>query len=158
MIIWSARNNSTTGDYNRISLSFNGQDVASPTSMNNIRLYSEGRTNGTDYFRDTTTTANIGWIPADGGDRFGIGCIYIPNYANTSIAKVGYAKGHNGRDLTPGSSPTIVGGWFSFRWDNSAAISRITIDNEGTSDSLGANSYASLYGITKGGSGTVSTT
>lgn len=157
MIIWSARNNSTSGDYNRISLSFNGQSVDSPSNMNTIRLFSEGRNSGTDYFRDTVTTGNVGWVPADGGNRFGVGKIYILNYANTSVAKVAYAQGQNGRDLTHGGSPTQVGGWFSLRWNDTAAINRITIDQEASSQDWGANSYASLYGITKGGSGTVST-
>jgi hypothetical protein len=77
---------------------------------------------------------------------FSNGLLIISHYANTSKDKNGWysttsevnTANHGGAGLT-----SLVG----LQWNNTSAISRITITSEDAGANIAANSFASLYGI-----------
>lgn len=152
MIVLSASSTGSTSDYERINLSFNGETLGDPQS--NViwgRGYAEG---GTTVSPDRQAVMNIGWIPNGNSTEFATMYVYIPNYAGTQSNRQAFAKAAGARIATGAGANAY--GWSGGLKNSSTAISRVTIGAQ-AGTSLRAYSYASLYGITKGGSGSVTT-
>jgi hypothetical protein len=150
MIVLSASSAGGSSNYERINLGLNGEALTDPQS--NViwgRGYAEGTTT---VNADRIGVTNIGWIPAGNSTEFTTIYIYIPNYAGTQSNRQLFVKAAGGRVGT-GSGANAYG-WSGGLKNSSTAISRVTIGTEG-GNNLRAYSYASLYGITKGGSGSV---
>jgi hypothetical protein len=152
MIVLSASSSSGTSGYERINLSLNGETLAD--SQSNViwsRGYAEGATT---VNPDRIGVMNIGWIPSGNSTEFTTIYVYLPNYAGTQSTRQVWAKAAGGRVAT-GSGANAYG-WSGGLKNSSTAISRVTIGTE-SGNNLRAYSYASIYGITKGGSGSVTT-
>lgn len=151
MLIISASSTGTSNDYERINLALNGESISSPTGVIYGRGYAEGGTTSPPNV-DTQGVFNLGWIPNGNSTEFGTTYVYIPNYAGTQSTRHVFAKSSGARINTGVGNNAY--GWSAGLKNSSTAISRVTVDRESGGD-LRAYSYASLYGITKGGSGTV---
>jgi hypothetical protein len=150
MIVLSASCTGTSNDYERINMSFNGETLGDP-QPDTIwgRGYAEGTTT---VNADLQATKNIGWIPNGNSTEFATMYIYIPNYAGTQSTRQAWARAAGARINTGAGSNAY--GWCAGLKNSSTAISRVTIGAQAGTN-LRAYSYASLYGITKGGSGSV---
>jgi hypothetical protein len=150
MIVLSASEVPGATAYERINIGLNGEALTDPQSdVIWGRGYAEGTTTVT---ADRIGVMNIGWIPSTSSTEFATIYIYLPNYAGTQSTRQVWARAAGGRVAT-GSGANAYG-WSAGLKNSSTAISRITIGTQ-TGSSLRAYSYASLYGITKGGSGSV---
>jgi len=89
----------------------------------------------------TSDDATLGWA--------GTLTVYIPNYASAN-KKVMSLESHGG------TSSTHYYGMFYLAWDNSTAISSITLDSPNAD--IASDSTFTLYGITKGTDGTTTVT
>lgn len=149
MIVLSASSSSGTSGYERLNLSLNGESLSSQSSVIWGRGYAEGSTSATP---DLINVTNIGWIPTGNSTEFGTVYIYLPNYSGTQSTRQIWARAAGARIATGTASNAY--GWSAGLKNSSTAISRVTIGTEGGTN-LRAYSYATLYGITKGGSGSV---
>lgn len=150
MLIVSAASTSTAGSYARINIAFNGGPLISQSNVICSRGYLENP--GSAPLSDPITDGNIGWIPTTGNaNQFSSFYIYLTNYAGTADYR-GWIC-HNANGINGTTNGSAAWGVASSVINNSAAITRITIGSDGIS--LRGYSIASLYGITKGGSGSV---
>jgi hypothetical protein len=150
MIILSASEVSGASAYERINVGLNGEALTDPQS--NV-IWGRGYAEGTTAVNpDRIGVMNVGWIPTGNATEFTTIYLYFPNYSGTQSNRQVFAKAAGGRVATGGGSNAY--GWSGGLKNSSTAISRITIGTQ-TGTNLRAYSYASLYGITKGGSGTV---
>jgi hypothetical protein len=150
MVILSASSTQVSSDYERINISFNGETLGDPQADTIWgRGYAEG---GSAVNPDIQAVKNIGWLPNGNSTEFATMYVYIPNYAATQSTRQAFAKASGARINT--GTGTNAYGWSAGLKNSSTAISRVTIGLQ-AGTSLRAYSYASLYGITKGGSGTV---
>ena len=140
-LVLSARSTRTTSNYAGFEVKPNG--IATSSS---IRLYGLGGSAGT----DTTNNQGLISINANTANTFGNASVYISNYtssANKSISSDAVSE-NNATD----AGQTIV----ASLWNNTAAITSIEITTDNGAQDFVAGTTASLYGITAGGSGTVS--
>jgi hypothetical protein len=151
MLIISASSANASSTYERINLALNGESISSPSGVIYGRAYAEGGTASPPNV-DTVGVFNLGWIPMGNSTEFGTTYVYIPNYAGTQSTRHVFAKSSGARINTGVGNNAY--GWSGGLKNSSTAISRVTVALEGVGN-LRAYSYASLYGITKGGSGTV---
>ena len=121
----------TAGNYARRLLL--GDGSSTPTSITGNSVIHIGNTSG------NTSTANT----------FGNSSVYIPNYT-ASTAKSVSADGVGENNATTANQVIAASSW-----TGTAAISSIVIYSDG--GNLTAGSTASLYGITKGTDGIVTT-
>ena len=128
----------STGATNWANIGING---GSPTATNLVHLLNFSGTiigQAYDYFRS----------PANGTaastDTFSNGEIYLTNYAGTSNNKTMIGDGVQTSNNAGDIEIQLAG----FRWPFTAAINRLTITCDSTSN-FAANSSASLYGIKK---------
>jgi hypothetical protein len=125
-----------------IKLAFNG----SSASFTAIRLFGSGATpssdqvNGHPFFNGASTTSNT----------FGNTTIYIPNYTGSTNKSFLVDGAHEN------NSTTSFQGVSAGRWSNTAAITEIGVSSEVASN-LQVGSTISLYKITKGSDGIVTT-
>jgi hypothetical protein len=151
MLVISANSTSTLGSYNRMNLAFNGGPLSSQSNTICSRGFLENPGNVPNS--DPITDGNIGWIPAtSNASQFSTFTLYITNYAGTSGTRGWIARNANGINGTTNGSAAF--GLASAVINASTAITRITI-GDASGANLRGHSVASLYGITKGGSGSV---
>jgi hypothetical protein len=153
MLVISASSSSGAGSYERINLALNGESLSSQSNVIWGRGYAEGVVASPPNV-DVVGVINIGWIPQGSSDQFTTVYVYIPSYAQTQSNRQLFAKAAGGRTVTVTGSATNAYGWSGGLKNASTAISRVTVGTE-SGTTLRAYSYASLYGITKGGSGSV---
>jgi hypothetical protein len=149
MVVLSASSAAASSSYERLNLSVNGESLSSQSGVYWGRGYAEGSTTATS---DVISVTNIGWIPAGNSTEFATFYVYLPNYAATMNQRQVFSRAAGAR-IAVGAGANAYG-WSGGVKNASAAISRVTIGTEG-GNNLRAHSYASLYGITKGGSGSV---
>jgi len=82
---------------------------------------------------------------------FGNGQIYISNYSRTNIG-----KSISVDNVTENNGTTAEQQIFAGLWDVNSAVTEITVAAAGSGDFVADSSF-SLYGITAGGDGTVTT-
>lgn len=140
VLLYSFRDTGTNGTETvfESALSFNGNTA----NFSARTFFSNGSSVGSG-----SATRFSGWHPDAGvvSNTFGNTKLYIPNYtaATNKAYSVEMVSENNGTKNYWG----IIAG----RWDNTAAITSITLTTNGTS--LAAGSMVSLYGILKGTSG-----
>jgi hypothetical protein len=140
MVLASLRN---TGAFGLFTLSFNG----STTGFTMRGLFGNGSSAGS-----FTTPANYGGEVVDStqtSNTFANNSFYIPNY--TGATNKSYSiDGVQENNAT--QSNQVIGAGL---WSNTAAITSITLTGNGGTFAIG--SIVSLYGITKGSDGIVTT-
>jgi hypothetical protein len=152
LLVVSVSSSSSSPSYERINLGLNGEALSEPQSgVIWGRGYAEGLT-ASPPNADIAAVFNLGWIPAGVSTEFTTIYAYIPNYAGTQTTRQLFVKAAGGRIATGASSNAY--GWSGGLKSTSTAISRVTVGTQ-SGISLRAYSFASLYGITKGGSGSV---
>jgi hypothetical protein len=143
----------SSGAYERLNLGINGESLTTQTGVYWSRGYSESQSSGTPT-ADRIALFNVGWVPDNNtAEQYATIYVHIPNYAGTQGNRIIIAKTGGARVSTPGAGSNAFG-WTSGIKTTSTAISRITLGLP-TGGNLRGGSYANLYGITKGGSGTV---
>lgn len=150
MIIYYGQSAASGAGYERINLALNGESLSSQTNIYWGRGYDDGAAAPT---ADRISVINVGWLPFGFSTDYSMGYIYIPNYAGTQGVRTLWSRNGNGR-VGVGQGTHAFGWSGGYKVSFSTAISRVTLGTESGAN-LKANSYASLYGITKGGSGTV---
>jgi len=134
----TARSNEVDG----VLLAFNG----SGASFTARRLFGNGSSatsdtvNGHPFFTGATSTSNT----------FGNSTIYIPNYTGSTN------KSFSADGVSENNATLSYQGISAGLWSNTAAITQITVSSEASSN-LQAGSTISLYKVTKGSDGIVTT-
>lgn len=142
LVLFISGRTATTNAVDAIRLAFNG----SSASFTARRLYGSGTTttsdttNGHPFFDSATNTSNT----------FGNSTIYITNYTG-STNKLFSVDGANETNATQSYQGISAG-----LWSNTAAITEIAVSAE-TATNLQVGSIISLYKITKGSDGIVTT-
>jgi len=141
MLVVSARASSTE-DF--LAISFNG------LTTNRLTRYLQGT--GTAVSSANSTTGLIGGVNWSGStaSTFSSDSIYIPNYAGNQ------AKAAQTDSAVENNASTGYQRISSFRWDSTSAITSITLSIP-QSQTFVEHSTASLYKITKGSDGIVTT-
>jgi hypothetical protein len=126
---------------------FNGDTGSNYTSR---QLYGSG--SGRDTSAGTSTAANLGPVTAatSTSNTFGNQLLYIPNYtgSTTKSGRVDSVGENNGTEAYQFIIATL--------WNNTAAITSLIVYS-GAAANLAAGSTISLYKITKGSDGIVTT-
>jgi len=141
LVLFISGRTATTNAVDGIRLAFNGSNASSAR-----RLYGSGTTvtsdttNGHPFFDSATNTSNT----------FGNSTIYITNYTG-STNKLFSVDGANETNATQSYQGISAG-----LWSNTAAITEIAVSAE-TATNLQVGSIISLYKITKGSDGIVTT-
>jgi hypothetical protein len=124
------------GDF---QIRFNGD---SGSNYNNGFIRSSSVGTNTSNYQGVTEMNMGGTMGGNGTNDFSLYYCFIPNYRNTSIDKT--MHGFNAGAGTAYTQQDYSIG----RWNNTAAITSITIINSGTSYYFQAGTTVSLYGIT----------
>lgn len=132
-----------TGSAVRIYMKFNNS--TSGFSVKRGFWYPTG-SYGSDVISDS---GQVGWAEADSGYPSGQ-IIHIGQYSNTS-----YIKKYTSWTLDHSASTTGIGGFIWGQWSSTSAINQLDFYPE--SGSLKSGCSVTLYGISAGGSGSVST-
>jgi hypothetical protein len=138
-----------SGDSDRFGVRFNG-DTA--TNYSNRYLIGDGSAASSSNRTSQTSLSIEGGIQFSSttSNTFGNAIVYIPNYT-VSVAKSISADAVTENNATSSSQAIVAG-----LWNNTAAISSILVNYFNVSD-LAAGSTVSLYKITKGSDGIVTT-
>jgi hypothetical protein len=136
----------TTNTDKNIYIRFNG----STTSYSFKNLLSIGSGSGISQSASSTSGGQIGGMRAITSNTFANAQAYIPNYTGSTN------KSYSAESVSESNSADAYLFFVAGLWSNTAAITTLTIF-EFTGDNLLAGSTASLYKITKGSDGIVTT-
>jgi hypothetical protein len=143
LVLTSTRADNTDVIFSNQEILFNG----SSAGFSGVRLIGSGL--GTN---STTVTNRVGLIASNAAtaNTFGNVAIYIPNY--TSSTNKSYSVDSVGENNATESYQEIIAGL----WSNTAAITSVTMKPQLTRNFV-TGTTISLYGITKGSDGIVTT-
>ena len=123
-----------TAENPSLTLRFNG-DTGSNYSMNN--LLGQGSTANA-YKNSNQTMMNLSYFLMPSANSFAFYIININNYSNTTNYKTVLSRGGNGGDGTQLTTGL---------WRSTAAITSVTITNDGSPYGMSSGSSFTLYGI-----------
>jgi hypothetical protein len=140
-LVFSLRSEQGGFAFDDVAIRFNG-DAGSNYPGAALR----SREGGVGGFVGTSTRIDIYGSPASSAtaNTFGNGSAYIPGYRSSSFKSAG-TEGYSENN----STSLVQGGLIAGRWNNTAAITSISILSL-NGWNLSQNSTATLYGITQG--------
>ena len=120
------------------------------STANFTSRYIQGAGSGTPDSGTETRFAGYGTGPTATANTFGSGSIYFPNYTSS------VAKSFSVDAVTENNATTAIQLLVAVSWNDTSAITSLLLESA-TSSNLVAGSTISLYGITKGSDGIVTT-